>query len=165
MSRRPAATSGATPATTALRRAGVDFTTHPYEHDPTVPSYGREAAEALGVPTEVVFKTLLIRLEGAGLAVTVIPVDHQLDLKAAAGALGAKRAAMADPTHAERATGYVVGGISPVGQRRALPTVVDASALGHAAIYVSGGRRGFDIRLSPTDLVTVTGATVTSITR
>ncbi|SES02515.1 Cys-tRNA(Pro)/Cys-tRNA(Cys) deacylase [Pedococcus cremeus] len=163
MARRKEASAG-TPATTALTRAGVDFAVHPYEHDPAAPSYGLEAAEALGVPAEQVFKTLLIEGE-RGLAVGVVPVSRTLDLKAVAAALGVKKVAMAQPAAAERTTGYVVGGISPVGQKKALPTVVDESALGFERVYVSGGRRGLDLSLSPTDLVRVTGATCASIAR
>ena len=163
MARRREASAG-TPATTALTRAGVDFAVHPYEHDPAAPSYGLEAAEALGVPAEQVFKTLLV--EGQrGLAVGVVPVSRTLDLKAVAAALGVKKVAMAPPAAAERTTGYVVGGISPVGQKKALPTVVDDSALAFERVYVSGGRRGLDLSLSPTDLVRVTGATCASIAR
>ena len=163
MARRKEASAG-TPATTALTRAGVDFGVHPYEHDPAAPSYGLEAATALGVPAEQVFKTLLVEGE-RGLAVGVVPVSCTLDLKAVASALGVKKVAMARPEDAERATGYVVGGISPVGQKRALPTVVDESALAFDRVYVSGGRRGLDLSLSPTDLVAVTGATTARIAR
>jgi Cys-tRNA(Pro)/Cys-tRNA(Cys) deacylase len=163
MARRREASAG-TPATTALTRAGVDFAVHPYELDPAAPSYGLEAAEALGVPAEQVFKTLLVEGE-RGLAVGVVPVSRTLDLKAVAAALGVKKVAMAQPAAAERTTGYVVGGISPVGQKKALPTVVDDSALAFERVYVSGGRRGLDLSLSPTDLVRVTGATCASIAR
>jgi Cys-tRNA(Pro)/Cys-tRNA(Cys) deacylase len=163
MARRREASAG-TPATTALSRAGVDFGVHPYEHDPAAPSYGLEAATALGVPAEQVFKTLLVEGE-RGLAVGVVPVSSSLDLKAVAAALGVKKVAMARPQDAERATGYVVGGISPVGQRRALPTVVDESALGLERVYVSGGRRGLDLSLSPADLLRVTGAVAAVIAR
>ena len=163
MARRREASAG-TPATTALTRAGVDFAVHPYEHDPAAPSYGLEAAEALGVPAEQVFKTLLVEGE-RGLAVGVVPVSRTLDVKAVAAALGVKKVAMAPPAAAERTTGYVVGGISPVGQKKALPTVVDDSALAFERVYVSGGRRGLDLSLSPTDLVRVTGATCASIAR
>ena len=156
--------STGTPATVALTRAGVAFEARSYEHDPTAPSYGLEAAEALGVPPERVFKTLLVQGE-AGLAVGIVPVDRQLDLKAVAAALGAKKVAMADPAAAERSTGYVVGGISPIGQKRALPTVLDASALAHATVLVSGGRRGLDLELAPADLVAVTRATTAPIAR
>ncbi|MGO4598363.1 Cys-tRNA(Pro) deacylase [Terrabacter sp. 2RAF25] len=146
-----------TPATVALDRAGVSYTKHPYDHDPSAPSYGREAAQALGVEPARVFKTLLVDT-GQGLGVGIVPVDGQLDLKAVAAALGAKSVTMADPAAAERSTGYVVGGISPVGQKRALPTVLDETAYGFELVYVSGGRRGFDIGLTPADLAQVTGA-------
>ena len=157
-------TSAGTPATTALTRAGVEFSLHPYEHDPAAPSYGLEAATALGVPAEQVFKTLLVEGE-RGLAVGVVPVSSSLDLKAVAVVLGLKKVAMAGREDAERSTGFVVGGISPVGQRRRLPTVVDESALGFDRVYVSGGRRGLDVSLSPADLVRVTGATCAAIAR
>jgi len=146
-----------TPATVALDRAGVTYSRHPYEHDPAATSYGLEAAAALGVDPAQVFKTLLVDT-GATLAVGVVPVDGQLDLKAVASVLGVKSVTMADPAAAERSTGYVVGGISPVGQKRTLPTVLDDTAYGFGTVYVSGGRRGFDIGLSPADLATVTGA-------
>ena len=153
-----------TPATTALTRLGVAFDVHPYDHDPAAVSYGLEAAAALGVPPAQVFKTLLVASD-SGLAVGVVPVDRQLDLKAVAAALGLKKVAMAQPADAERSTGYVVGGISPIGQRKALPTVVDASALRLDRVYVSGGRRGLDLSLAPADLVTVTAAAVAPISR
>lgn len=164
MPRKAKQTSGGTPATVALARAEVEFTLHPYEHDPRAASYGLEAAEALGVPAEQVLKTLLAET-GGGLVVGVVPVTGQLDLKALARAVGAGKAQMADPAAAERATGYVVGGISPVGQKRALPTVVDESALLHRTVYVSGGRRGLDLGLDPADLVRVTGAVTARISR
>ena len=148
---------GGTPATVALTRAGVAFTVHSYEHDPAAASYGLEAAAALGLPPEQVFKTLLAEVDGA-LTVAVVPVTGTLSLKALAGAVGGKRAAMADPAAAERVTGYVVGGISPLGQKRSLPTVVDASAAAYDAVYVSGGRRGLDLGLAPADLVRLTSA-------
>ena len=156
--------TGGTPATVALTRAGVEFTSHPYEHDPAAASYGLEAAEALGLAPETVLKTLMITVDGA-LMVGIVPVACQLDLKAAAAALGGKKAAMADPAAAERATGYVVGGISPLGQRRAHPTVVDRTALDHRWVYVSGGRRGLDLGLSPADLGRMTGAIAAPISR
>ena len=146
-----------TPATVALDRAGVAYSRHPYDHDPSSPSYGLEAAEALGVEPARVFKTLLVDT-GTGLGVGVVPVDGQLDLKAVAAALAAKSVTMADPAAAERSTGYVVGGISPVGQKRPLPTVLDETAYAFDVVYVSGGRRGFDIGLAPADLARVTGA-------
>ncbi len=153
-----------TPATVALSKAKVEFTTHGYEHDPAAKSYGLEAAEALGLAPEQVFKTLLVEVDGK-LTVGVVPVDKQLDLKAIAAAAGGKKAVMADPAAAERTTGYVVGGISPIGQKRALPTVVDATATDHDTVYVSGGRRGLDIGLAPKDLITITNARTAPITR
>lgn len=155
-----------TPATTALDAAGVAYTARAYEHDPAAQSYGLEAAEALGVDPARVFKTLMVEIaEGAGsrLCVAVVPVTGSLDLKAAAAALGGKKAAMADAAAAERRTGYVVGGISPLGQRQPSPTVLDDSALGHGTVLVSGGRRGFDIELAPADLVRLTDAVVARI--
>jgi Cys-tRNA(Pro)/Cys-tRNA(Cys) deacylase len=156
--------AGGTPATVALTAAGVDFTVHAYDHDPSHPSYGEEAAEAMGVSPERVFKTLVADVDGA-LTVAVVPVAGQLDLKALASAVGGKKAAMADPALAERTTGYVRGGISPLGQRKRLPTVLDASAGGHATICVSAGRRGLEVELSPADLSALTGATLAPIGR
>lgn len=153
-----------TPATVALAAAGVEFTVHSYPHDPSAQSYGLEAAEALGLDPAEVFKTLVVDTD-KGLAVGIVPVDRSLDLKAVASALGVKKATMADPRAAERATGYVLGGISPVGQKRALPTVLDASAATLERLYVSAGRRGCDIGLAVADLVRVTGATVRPIAR
>ena len=155
---------GGTPATTALSRAGVSFTMHRYRHDPAAPSYGLEAAEAIGVQADQVFKTLLADVDGR-LVVAVVPVVGSLDLKALATATGGKRAAMAASAAAERATGYVVGGISPLGQRRRLPTVVDASAIEFGIVYVSAGRRGLDVGLAPADLIRLTGATTARIGR
>ncbi|AKT51899.1 Cys-tRNA(Pro) deacylase [Arsenicicoccus sp. oral taxon 190] len=156
--------SPATPATTALDRAGVRYQVRAYEHDPAAPSYGLEAAAALGVDPARVLKTLLVDT-GAGLAVGIVPVDRQLDLKALATALHVKRVTMADPAAAQRSSGYVVGGISPLGQKRPLPTVVHAAALGHDTVLVSGGRRGLDVELTPTDLITLTRATTADIAR
>jgi Cys-tRNA(Pro)/Cys-tRNA(Cys) deacylase len=156
--------SQGTPATVALTKAKVEFTTHAYDHDPAAKSYGLEAAEALGLAPEQVFKTLLVEVDGK-LTVGVVPVDKQLDLKAIAAAAGGKKAVMADPAAAERTTGYVVGGISPIGQKRALPTVIDSTATDHATVYVSGGRRGLDIGLAPADLITVTKARTAPIAR
>jgi Cys-tRNA(Pro)/Cys-tRNA(Cys) deacylase len=151
-----------TPATVALTKAGLPFTTHAY--DPAAKSYGLEAAEALGLEAGQVFKTLLVEVDGK-LAVGVVPVDKQLDLKAVAAALSGKKAAMADPAAAERITGYVVGGISPIGQKRQLPTVVDSTATDHDTVYVSGGRRGLDLGLSPNDLISITTARTAPIAR
>jgi Cys-tRNA(Pro)/Cys-tRNA(Cys) deacylase len=156
--------AGGTPATVALTAAGIAFTLHEYVHDPRAASFGLEAAEALGVDPACVFKTLMATVDGV-LTVGIVPVSGQLDLKALARARGGSKAAMAEVAAAERATGYVAGGISPVGQRRAHPTVVDESALGFDAVYVSGGRRGLDLGIAPADLVAVTGATVAAIGR
>lgn len=159
---------GTTPATRALLAAGVGFTEHPYEHDPSARSYGLEAAEVIGAAPERVFKTLVAQTDlsaNHGLVVGVVPVTGQLDLKALAAAVGAKKAAMADPALAERTTGYVVGGISPLGQKRALVTVLDSSALPHPTVFISGGRRGLDLELPPSDLVALTSAATAAIAR
>ncbi|MBD0419874.1 Cys-tRNA(Pro) deacylase [Streptomyces sp. TRM S81-3] len=156
--------SGGTPATVALTAAGVAYTIHSYDHDPAHPSYGEEAAEAMGVSPDRVFKTLVADVDGA-LTVAVVPVAGQLDLKALAAAVGGKRAAMADPALAERTTGYVRGGISPLGQRKRLPTVLDASASAHDTICVSAGRRGLEVELSPDDLAKLTDAVVAPVGR
>ncbi len=155
---------GGTPATVALARAGVAFTVHAYEHDPAAASYGLEAAHALGVEPGRVFKTLVADVDGR-LTVAVVPVSGQLDLKALAAAVGGKRADLADPRAAERSSGYVLGGISPLGQRRPLPTVVDTTATGHPTVYVSAGRRGLDVELDPADLVRLTAAVLAPVGR
>ncbi|QKW19165.1 Cys-tRNA(Pro) deacylase [Kitasatospora sp. NA04385] len=157
-------TAGGTPATVALDTAGVPFTLHEYAHDPAAASYGTEAAEAMGVSPGRVFKTLLAEADGA-LAVAVVPVSGRLDLKALAAALGTKRAVMADPAAAERSTGYVVGGISPLGQRRKLRTVVDSGALDHPTVFVSAGKRGTEVELAPADLVRLTAALTAPIAK
>ena len=144
-----------TPATVALTRAGVAFALHPYEHLDETTAYGDEAAEQLGVDRNRIFKTLIAEV-GGRLTVAVVPVAHQLDLKALARARGAKKAEMADPAAAQRSSGYVLGGISPIGQRTALPTVIDAGAEAFETIFVSAGRRGLQVELAPVDLVTVT---------
>jgi Cys-tRNA(Pro)/Cys-tRNA(Cys) deacylase len=154
-----------TPAVLVVQRAGIDFTLHEYAHDASAASYGLEAAERLGVPAEQVFKTLVAKLDGARLAVAVVPVNRTLDLKALAAALGGKRAAMADVGEAERATGYVAGGISPLGQRKRLPTALDRSALDRETIYVSAGRRGLEIALAPADLLRLCGGTAADVAR
>ena len=160
----PRAQNASTPATVALTAAGVAFTVHTYDHDPAARSFGMEAVEALGLPAEQMFKTLVVDT-GAGLAVGIVPVDRQLDLKAIAHALGVKRADLAAAAAAQRATGYVLGGISPFGQTKALPTVLDDGALNHDTILVSGGRRGFDVEVAPADLVRICRATVAPISR
>jgi Cys-tRNA(Pro)/Cys-tRNA(Cys) deacylase len=142
----------------------VAFTTHTYAHDPKHESYGLEAAEALGLDPAIVFKTLVADVDGR-LTVAIVPVEHQLDLKALAKAVTGKRAQMADVKHAERTTGYVAGGISPLGQKKRLPTVLDDSALAHAAIHVSGGRRGLEIELAPADLLRLTDGVAAPIAR
>lgn len=146
-----------TPALAALSDAGIAFTAHPYHHDAGVSSYGLEAAEALGVEPSRVFKTLMVNVDGS-LAVAVVPVSGSLDLKAMAAALGRRRAVMADPAAAQRRTGYVLGGISPIAQRLPSPVVIDVTALDHPTVFVSGGQRGLDVELSPGDLVAVTEA-------
>jgi Cys-tRNA(Pro)/Cys-tRNA(Cys) deacylase len=153
-----------TPATVALTKAGISFEVHRYDHDPTATSYGEEAAAALGLDPRRVFKTLFASVDGR-LVVGVVPVSRQLDLKALAAAVGGKKAVMARPEDAERATGYVVGGISPIGQKKAHPTVLDESAFGYDTIFVSGGRRGLDLEVAPADLVSVTRAECATISR
>jgi Cys-tRNA(Pro)/Cys-tRNA(Cys) deacylase len=166
------AQAGGTPATVALARAGVDFSLHPYEHDPRAQSFGLEAAEALGLDPARVFKTLLATVDPSTgsrqrgtLTVGIVPVSGQLDLKALARAVGGGKAAMAEVSAAERATGYVAGGISPVGQKRSHPTVLDESALAFETVFVSAGRRGLDLEIAPADLVRVTGAITAAIGR
>lgn len=154
----------ATPAIAVLVEADVDHVVHAYRHDPAAASYGEEAAELLDVDPARVHKTLLVDT-GGGLAVGVVPVDAQLDLKAMASALAVRKVQMADPDLAARRTGYVVGGISPLGQARPHPTVVDDAALGQVTIFVSAGRRGLEIELAPADLVALTGAVVAPIAR
>ena len=158
------ASRGGTPATVALTEAGIAFSTHAYEHDPAAPSYGLEASQVLGLPPEQVFKPLLADVDGE-LVVAIVPVAGRLDLKALAAATGGKKAEMADPRLAERTTGYVVGGISPLGQRKRLRTVLDETAILHDTVYVSGGRRGLDLGLSPDDLLALTRATTADIGR
>lgn len=153
-----------TTATIALERARIKFTVHEYSHDPRHDSYGLEASEALGVPPERVFKTLIAEVDG-NLVAAVVPVAGELDLKALAAAVGGKKAAMADVTAAERATGYVAGGIAPVGQRKRLPVVLDASAMDGATMFCSAGRRGLEIELAPADLARAANATIAPIGR
>ena len=152
-----------TPATKLLTTAGVSFIEHEYSHDPNSTSFGLEAAEKLGVDPNRVFKTLVANVDDS-FAVAIVPVNQQVSLKSLSRTLGAKRATMADPAHAARITGYVVGGISPLGQKRLLTTVIDETALLFETILVSGGRRGFDIELSPLDLAELISATFAEIT-
>lgn len=153
-----------TPAVNCLKKAKVKYQLHQYEHDPQVVSYGEEAAEKLSVSGEQLFKTLLVKLDGRKLAVAVIPVSRQLNFKLAAAACNAKKAVMADPKDVERSTGYVLGGVSPLGQKKRLLTVINKSASAWDSIYVSGGRRGLDIELSPGDLAGLLGAVFAEIT-
>lgn len=155
-------TSTGTPATVLLTRLGIEYRTLSYTHDPSADHYGTEAAEKLEVDPARVFKTLMVDV-GSRLAVAVVPVSRSLSLKAMAAACGSKRASMADPAAAERRTGYVLGGISPLGQKNPSPLVLDASALGFDAILVSGGRRGLEIELSPADLLRATGGTTAAL--
>ncbi|MEV1291388.1 Cys-tRNA(Pro) deacylase [Pseudonocardia sp. NPDC049635] len=151
-----------TPATALLARRGIAHRVHSYDHDDRETGYGPEAARAMGQHPDRVFKTLVAVVDGA-MTVGIVPVSAQLDLKALAAAVGGKRAVMADVADAERITGYVAGGISPLGQRRRLPTVLDSSATGFSTVYCSGGRRGLEIELAPDDLVSLTGAKVATI--
>ena len=153
-----------TPATVALAAAGIAFTPHAYEHDPANRNFGLEAASALDLDPEQVFKTLLADVDGR-LVVAIVPVTGKLDLGALAAAVGGKRAVLADPAVAQRKTGYVVGGISPIGQKTALPTVLDETAELFDTVFVSGGKRGFDIEIAPADLVRVTVAIIAAIAR
>ena len=154
-----------TPALVALAAAGVPHTVHAYDHDPRTPvGYGLEAALTLGIDPAQVFKTLVAEVDGR-LTVAVVPVTGHLDLKALAAAVGGKRAAMADVAVAERTTGYVAGGIAPLGQRTPLPTVVDETVYLYDEVYVSGGRRGLDVGLAPEDLVALTRAVVADLAR
>jgi Cys-tRNA(Pro)/Cys-tRNA(Cys) deacylase len=153
-----------TPAVVALRAAGVPFTLHEYAHDPRSESFGLEAATELGLDPDRVYKTLMASADGR-LVVAVVPVSGRLDLKALARAAGAAKAVMADGREAERATGYVLGGISPFGQKRQHPTVVDETVELWDTVYVSGGRRGLDVEIAPADLVEVTGSIVADVAR
>jgi Cys-tRNA(Pro)/Cys-tRNA(Cys) deacylase len=149
-----------TPACLALDAAGVDYELHPYDHDPQSVSYGDEAVDALGVEPDRVFKTLMAELDTGELVVAIVPVSAKLDLKLLAAALGAKKAAMAAVRVAERSSGYVAGGISPFGQRMQRRTALDELAFASDAIFVSGGRRGLDLSVTPADLRAVLDATV-----
>jgi len=147
-----------TPAIQIAKRAGITYQVHQYQHDANAKSYGEEAAEKLQLPGERVFKTLVVQLDGQELAVAIVPVVSQLSLKLIAQALGAKKAGMANPTQVERSSGYVLGGVSPLGQKRALRTVIDDSAKAFATVFVSAGRRGLEIELTPQDLASLTSA-------
>ena len=153
-----------TPATVALTAAGIPFTAHEYAHDAGNTNFGLEAADLLGLDPDQVFKTLMADVDGR-LVVAIVPVSGKLDLKALAAAVGGKKAEMADPKLAEKRTGYVVGGISPIGQKITHETVLDETAELYDTVFVSGGRRGFDIELAPADLVRATNAVVAEIGR
>ena len=156
-----------TPAIETAKKANIAFRVHEYRHDPTAASYGEEAADVLGISRDRVFKTLIAATDGelTRLVVAVIPVGKRLDLKALAAVMGTKKMVMADGADAERATGYVVGGISPLGQRKRLPLLLDGSALAHETIYVSAGKRGLEIELAPGDLLALSNGKAASITR
>jgi len=147
-----------TPGILAAKKAGIPFTVHEYDHDPAAPSFGMEAAEKLGISPERVFKTLVVKLDGKELAVGVIPVNSMLSMKAIAKAAGAKKAGMAEKTEVERSTGYVLGGVSPLGQKKRLRTFIDASAEGFSTVFVSAGKRGMDVEMKPSDLHDLTNA-------
>ena len=154
-----------TPAVNAAKKAKITFQIHAYDHDPSASSYGGEAAEKLDVSPDRVFKTLVVSMDSRQLAVAVVPVTGRLNLKSAASALGMKKIQMADARDVGRSTGYVLGGVSPLGQKKRLKTVIDQSALNHETIYVSAGRRGLDIELSPNDLAGLLDAVFAPITQ
>ncbi|MFP3976687.1 Cys-tRNA(Pro) deacylase [Marinobacter sp. KMM 10035] len=149
-----------TPGIDAASKAGVFHTIHEYEHDPASAGYGNEAADKLGVDPARIFKTLVVAVDGKTLAVGVVPVTSMLSMKLIAKAAGGKKAAMADPQEVQRRTGYVLGGVSPLGQKNRLKTFIDASAEDFETVYVSAGRRGLEIELSPADLAKLTGGTL-----
>lgn len=152
-----------TPAINLARKSKVDFIIHGYEHDPSDGAYGLEAADKLGIPKERVFKTLVVSSDGNELAVGVVPVSSMLSMKSMAKALGVKKVVMAEAADVERSTGYVLGGVSPLGQKNRLQTFVDSSAAGYSTVYVSAGRRGLEIELNPQDLLQLTAGTYAEI--
>jgi Cys-tRNA(Pro)/Cys-tRNA(Cys) deacylase len=160
--RSKAGSDGGTPATTALTGAGIDFWLHSYEHHPDAASFGAEASQALGVDPGRMFKTLLASAQQR-LVSAVVPVSGRLDLRALAQTMGAKKVRLAEPAVASRSSGYVVGGISPIGQRTPLPTVIDATAENFETILISAGKRGLQIELAPQDLISITDAQVADI--
>lgn len=163
MAKSNASRTGGTPATASLKAGSVPFTLHRYTHDSTVTDFGAEAAKMLDVAAQRIFKTLVVDA-GTYLAVAVIPVNSRMQLSAVSSALGVKRVRLADPAVAQRKTGYVVGGISPFGQKALLPTVIDESCLTHTTVFVSGGRRGLDIEVAPADLLSLTHGTTAPLT-
>jgi Cys-tRNA(Pro)/Cys-tRNA(Cys) deacylase len=154
-----------TPAINAVKKARIEFEIHEYEHAASAPSFGLEAAQQLGLPTQRVFKTLVLQAEDQSLAVAVVPVNGQLNLKQMAKALAQKKVQMADKFRAERVTGYVLGGISPLGQKKSLATVIDCSAQNFDSIFVSAGRRGLEIELAAHSLAQLTHAKFADIAR
>lgn len=152
-----------TPAITAAKKARIQYRVHEYSHDPSEQSYGLEAAHKLGLPEEKVFKTLVVDIGNTELAVGIVPVSSMLNMKLIAKALGVKKAGMANASDVERVTGYVLGGVSPLGQKKRLKTVIDSSALAYPTVFVSAGRRGLEIELSPEDLLTLTNAKIADI--
>ncbi|MCG8394684.1 MAG: Cys-tRNA(Pro) deacylase [Pseudomonadales bacterium] len=153
-----------TPAVQAAKKAKVAYQLHSYDHDPKAESYGREAADVLGLPPEQVFKTLVALVDDQPV-VAMVPVAHQLDLKFLAKAHGGKKAVMCPPDKAQRLTGYVLGGISPLGQKKRLPLYLDQSAGGHEEVYMSAGRRGLEIAMAPNDLLNLTGGKLAALVR
>tara|TARA_B100000029_G_scaffold495492_1_gene560529 strand:- start:469 stop:930 length:462 start_codon:yes stop_codon:yes gene_type:complete len=151
-----------TPAVQMAKKSKIDFTLHKYKHDPQNRAYGEEAAEQLGFPAAQMFKTLVVDL-GGELSVAIVPVPEKLNLKACANAFKSKRAEMADPKRAQSTTGYILGGISPLGQKKRLRTALDCTALDYPSVFVSAGKRGLEIELAPTDLVRLTNAVVASL--
>jgi Cys-tRNA(Pro)/Cys-tRNA(Cys) deacylase len=152
-----------TPAVNIAKKAKIDYTLHSYTHDPASPSYGEEASEKLGIPPERVFKTLVAQIDGRELVVAVIPVSSMLSMKQIAKASGGKKAQMADGSDVERSSGYILGGVSPLGQKKRLRTFINASAENFSTIYVSAGRRGLEIELSPNDLAKITDGEMVSL--
>ena len=152
-----------TPAINAVKKKKIPHTVHQYSHDPNHDSFGKEAAEQLGLPEEKVFKTLVVQLDNNTLAVGIIPVSSMLSMKKIAKAAGAKKAMMAEKTIVEKSTGYVLGGVSPLGQKKRLLTIVDSSAQNFSTIFVSAGRRGLDIELRPDDLLSLTAGSFAEI--
>lgn len=154
-----------TPAIEAAKAAGISYSIHEYRHNPKTKSYGLEAADKIGVSPTKIFKTLVVQSDRGVLTVAIVPVLKSLDLKATAAALGVKKVQMADRALVQRATGYLIGGVSPLGQKKALTTLLDESASDHDQIYISGGRRGLDIAISPGDLIGICSATTVHISR
>ena len=152
-----------TPAVKSLERAKVAFKLHEYEHDPAADSFGQETAEKLGVDPQRIFKTLVAATDAGKLVMAIVPVSGRLNLRALAKELSVRRAEMADPARAEGATGYVVGGISPLGGRKAMPVLIDRSVMDHATIFISAGRRGMQIEIAPADLVRLIKASLAYI--